>query len=234
MDFYKFSPEEVAAVKIRFPKLEYLSPGRWKGILDFDRIYKEYRIIDSYEIGIIAPSTYPGQIPIVHEFKNRPAKAAIKHHKQSVSDTHYNPERGACLCVRQEERIKFPPGSDIVFFIENLVIPYFYGLSYFEEHGRWPWREYGHGGFGPLEFYAEDKNQQTRESIQELATSIQLDKNWKKYRKQIRDPRPKSPCICGSNDPFEGCHILAWQGVSKVHYDLKALKMNVYKVFSKT
>ena len=234
MDSYEFSPEEVAAVKSRFPKLEYISTGVWKGILEFDHIYRDYRIIDSYEIGIAVPAIYPTRLPFVFDLKGRAMAAAKKHGKKSVLDSHWSPGHGVCLCVRQEEKIKFPPGSDMIFFIENLVIPYFYGLSYFEEYGQWPWREYGHGGLGVLERHAEETEEQTREDLGAILPVFRDDlKNWRKYRAQFVRPSGNKNCFCESGKQFFECHPLAWKGMVRLYEDLKRLRLNPYKFFSK-
>ncbi len=234
MDFYDFSKAEIAAVKKRFPKLNYTNPGAWKGILEFDSAYHEYRIIDKYEVIIIVPSDYPARMPFVSETGGRIPFIANKYRLKDIRDIHWTKENGACLCVRQEEKIKLPPGSNLVYFLENLVVPYFYGLSFFEERGRWPWREYSHGGLGLLEYYAEDPLEQTKESIEKLTPIFTGDKeNWKKYRAQLMSPSANKICICGSKQPFSDCrHGLAWRGLVRLHQDLKRLGLNPYKVFS--
>lgn len=233
MIFYEFTPEEIAAVKSHFPKLEYLSTGVWKGILEFDHIYRGYRIIDSYSIGIGVPAAYPSQFPHVTELGDRVTKAAAKYNK-SVLDAHWSQQNGACLCVKQEEKIKFPPGSDMVFFIENLVIPYFYGLSYFEEHGRWPWKEYSHGVLGILERHIEDSEKHTRESLELILPAFRDNPDWRKYRAQFVEPKGNKACLCKSGKAFSECHPLGWQGMVLLHEDLKRLNLNPYKFFFKT
>ncbi len=232
MDFHEFSSVEVAAVKSQFPKLGYISTGVWKGALEFDRVYRDYRIIDNYEISIAVPATYPDRLPHVSELGGRVVAAAKKHSKD-VLDAHWSSQNGACLCVKQEEKIKFPSGSDMVFFIENLVIPYFYGLSYFEEYGRWPWREYSHGCLGLLEFHAEDVADKTAEMIQELAVSFRNDAKWEKYRDHLLKPKPKRLCPCGSGKTFPDCHRGAWNGLIALRGDLRLLNLDAHKLFSR-
>lgn len=232
--FHEFPKEEIDAVKARFPKLNYISIGAWKGILEFDRVYRDYRIIDSYEIGIAVQSGYPDVFPHVTELQGRALAAAKKHNKNNSLDSHWSREHGACLCVRQEQKIKFPPGSDMVFFIENLVIPYFYGLSYFEEFGSWPWREYAHGGLGLLERHAEETTESTKESLRAILPIFRDDlKNWRKFRAQFMEPRGNRACICELGLPISDCHPLAWTGIVKFHNDLKRLGLNPYKFFSR-
>jgi hypothetical protein len=233
MEPYDFPPDEIAAMKKRFPKLKYEKKGLWIGTLDFDREYREYRIIDSYEVAI-RTYDYPNRLPFVTSKDDRIKSIVEKYKIKDVRDLHWTDGNGACLCVRQEEKIKFPPGSDFVYFMDNLVIPYFYGLSYFEENGYWPWLEYSHGGLGLLEYYAKDPIEQTAESIAALTDIFTGDKNnWRKYRAQIVNPNPNKACICGSGKPFSECtHALAWKGLARLRDDLKRLHLNPYKVFT--
>lgn len=234
MDLYDFSRAEIVSVRKRFPRLDCTKPGVWEGILEFDHKYRDYRIIDAYNIIIVTPPDYPDRMPLVSETAGRVFSIAKKHNLADIRDIHWTKENGACLCVRQQEKTKLPPGSDFVYFVENLVTPYFYGLSFFEEYGRWPWREYSHGGLGVLEYYAEDPTEQTKESIEKLVPVFTGDKaHWKKYRAQLVSPSINKICICGSKQSFSSCrHGLAWKGLLRLHEDLKRLGMNPYKVFS--
>jgi hypothetical protein len=234
MELYDIPTEEIVATKKRFPKLKHEKKGIWTGVLEFDREYREYRISDSFEIAV-GTYDYPTHLPFVTETGGRIKAIAEKYHLKDIRDVHWTNGSGACLCVRQEEKIKFPPGSDFVYFIDNLVIPYFYGLSYFEENGRWPWLEYSHGGLGLLEYYAKDPVEQTASSIAVLANVFTGDKdNWRKYRTQLMNPNSNKACICGSGNSFSRCsHTLAWKGLVRLHEDLKRLRLNPYKVFTR-
>lgn len=231
MSAYVFSEDEILAVKTRFPKLELIKPGVWRGVIDFDRVYRDYRIADSYEIGIIVLAGFPQTFPVVHEMSGRIKTIQEKHGLKTVADLHYNPSNGACLCVVQEKESRLPPGSDLVFFIENLVAPYFYGLSYFDEQSRWPWKEYGHGGLGVLEHYAEQWKGSDQELMRSLMPTFSADKHWRKYRKQFISPDPNTLCFCESGINISACHEKAWEGLLKISSDLKTLKINAYKFF---
>lgn len=231
---YEFSKSEINEVYHKFPKLKLTQKGVWEGTIDFDRTYRDYRIIDNYQIRIIIPDNYPDSIPFVQEIGGKAKAIAEKYNIKDPRDFHWNPGNGtACLCVKQQEKIKFPPGSTLVSFIENLVISYFYGLSYFKDHKKWPWREYSHGGLGILEYYAENPVEQTKDTLETLSVVFRDDVNWKKYRKHIKNPTNNKSCICGSKEPFAQCHSLAWQGLMRLHDDIHRLKLNAYKLFSK-
>ncbi len=231
---YEFSKSEINEVNHKFPKLKLTREVVWEGTIDFDKTYRDYRIIDNYQIRIIIPDNYPDSIPFVQEIGGKAKVIAEKYGIKDPREFHWNPENGTvCLCVKQEEKIKFPLGSTLAYFIENLVIAYFYGLSYFKDHKKWPWREYSHGGLGMLEYYAEDPIEQTKDSLKILSALFHDDINWKKYRKHIKNPTNNKSCICSSKKLFAQCHSLSWQGLMRLHDDIHRLKLNAYKLFSK-
>lgn len=232
--FYNFSQQEIHEVQAKFPQLKLEQQGVWKGALDFFAEYEGHQIKDTFEICIIAPNTYPDQIPFLVEVGGRTQAIAKKHGVADLRRLHCNPgqRNTACLCAKQEEKTKFPPGSNLVTFIENLVIPYLFGLSYFERHGKWaPWGEYSHGGLGILECHAEYPNDITEQDIKEVVKTLRADENWKEYSKQLRKPSGAKFCICGSRKPFIQCHRLAWQGLERLYSDIQSQKLNVRQLF---
>jgi len=232
---HEFSADEIAKVKAEYPKLDLVRPGTWEGEIDFDREYREYRIKDTYKVAITAPEGYPAFIPSLREIGGRTQAIAEKYKLTDIRDLHYNTNnRTACVCVKQEEKTKFPPGSDLVHFIEALAIPYLYGLSFYDEQGYWPWGEYSHGAIGLLEYYADDPSEQSKEDIEVIAGTFRDDLNWKRYSKQLRKPSPDKSCPCGKDKPFQKCHADAYRGLLRLNGDLKRLKLNPYKLFNRT
>ena len=225
---FEFSEKEIAEVKRKFSKLDLVRPYTWKGVLNLYAEFNGYPIRDSYEIEITASGEYPAQVPFMREVGGRTRAIAQKYKLNDLRSLHYNLSNGtACLCVKQMEKGRFPPGSNLVTFIDDLVIPYLYGLSYYDKNGRWPWIEYNHGSLGLLEFYAEDESEQTKESIQQVVAQVRLEINWKEYHKQFRKPSPEKLCVCGSRKPFQKCHPRAWPGVLRLHADLKRFQLNL-------
>lgn len=231
---YNFSQQEIDEVQAKFPQLKLEQQGVWKGALEFFAEYEGHQIRDTFEICIIAPNTYPAQIPFLVEVGGRTQAIAKKHGVTDLRRLHCNPgqRNTACLCAKQEEKTKFPPGSNLVTFIDNLVIPYLFGLSYFEKHSKWaPWGEYSHGGLGILECHAEYPNDITEQDIREVAKTLRADENWKEYSKQLRKPSGAKFCICGSRKPFSQCHRLAWQGLERLCSEIHSRKLNVRQLF---
>lgn len=229
---YDFSEEEISAVRNAFPKLTLKRQGVWEGEIDIDAVHNGERIQDQFEIAITATEPYPKQMPMMFEIGGRTKATAEKYKITDPRDLHCNPKDGtACLCVKQEEKMRFPPGSNLVDFIRELVIPYLYGLSYFDKHKKWPWGEYSHGGLGLLEFYAEDPTPLTKEDIEQVAEVFRADDNWKEYSRQLRKPSAERHCICRSGKSIRKCHPRAWQGVQRLHANLTRLEINIYKLY---
>lgn len=230
--YYDFSENEIAEVRNKFPKLTIKSQGVWDGEIDVNAVYGNVHIIDIFKIGIIASDKYPVELPVMIELGGRTDAIAEKYKIKNRQDLHYNiKSRVACLCVKQEEKIKFPDGSNLVTYIDDLVIPYLYGLSYFDQNGKWPWGEYSHGGLGLLEFYADDQSEQKIDDIKQTAKVFVADNNWKEYSKQIRKPSAQKACICGSGRQFQRCHPSAWRGILKLNTDIRQLGLNAYNLY---
>ncbi len=232
---YNFSKKEIDAVQTKFPKLKLEQQGVWKGIIDICAEYQGCQINDAFEVLIIAPDTYPSQLPFMIEGGGRTQAIAKKYKITDLRRLHCNPsqQNTACLCIRQEEKEKFPLNSNLIVFIENLVVPYLYGLSYFEKFGKWPWGEYSHGGLGVLEYHAEDPTELTEQNIKEITKLLRADENWKEYSKQLRKLSSEKFCICGSRKPFRKCHKKAWQGINRLHSDIHNFGFNVRQLFQK-
>jgi len=171
-------------------------------------------ISDQYEIEIEFLPDFPHSLPLVREMGGRIQRIAKKYNIQNICDLHVNKNKDntICLCPKPEEKLRYPDKVDIVHFINNLVMPFFYGLSYYDRHGKWPWREYSHGDLGILEFYAENKNlnnssalaKSCYESLSERGTKLVMTK------KRIKS---HWPCLCGSKEKFRRCHKLALEGL---------------------
>src|ERR1700684_1267857 len=105
-------------------------------------------------------------MPALFETGGRTAAIAAKYGIEDHRDLHRNPGTGAaCLCVKQEERRRFPKGANLPHFIEELVVPYLFGLSHFDDHGKWPWPDFSHGTLGIAEYYAETGNAPSCDSL---------------------------------------------------------------------
>jgi len=213
------SEEEKREVKTLFPNLEYFPSKRtWEGELSFNATYEGYTLSDCFNVRILIPLNYPYSLPLVSEYGGRIIKIREEKKLKHMQDLHYNPATNSiCLCAPHEEKIKFPPGSRFTFFLENLVIPYFFALSFFEKNDRWPWGDYSHGATGLFEYYYEKRGGFTREDIVELTKQLNFTTEWKifKTQKLTQD----SLCICGSKEKISTCHTMAFLGMKQLISD---------------
>jgi hypothetical protein len=222
-----FSKTEIIEVVARYPKLQLKSAGVLEGILDMHAEYDGSLLADSFTVQVTSSNPNSERIPALREIGGRTEAIARKYKIDDLRDLHRNLDGTACVCVRQMEGRKFPPGSSLLLFIEELAVPYLYGLSYYDKHGKWPWADYSHGTLGLLEFYAEDDAQKSEADIRDVIAQVKREHNWKEYHKQFRKPSADKLCVCGSRRPFHKCHSRAWRGVLRLHADLHRLNLNL-------
>lgn len=226
-----FSDEEILAVKSRYPGLERTGPGVVEGTLEMDAVYDDKPLKDSFQVRITALNPNSDRVPALYEIGKRIETIAEKLGITDLRTLHRNRDGTACVCVKQIEKRKYPPGSDLFVFVEELVVPYLYGLIHYEYNRVWPWGDYSHGSIGLLEFYAEDATSQTMEDIMEIFPTIRKELNWKEYHKQLRKPSAERSCLCGSGKPFRVCHKKAWLGLQHLRSEMLRLRFDFGSLF---
>jgi hypothetical protein len=227
-------PDDIVSFMARFPELLQVADNCncWRGPFTLHASFGGVAIEDAFEIEIETPPRYPNAIPVLREVGGRTEEIARKHRVRSILDLHKNPGPGtACVCVKQEETIRFPPGSTLNTFVDNLVVPYLYGLAFFDRNGRWPWGEYSHGTLGILEFVGDHGIEPSVEAIRSLAGDIQQDSEAKVLLQQLHRLSQNRHCPCGSRRPFRRCHANAWRGLLQMRRAMKKLGLSVKDVF---
>lgn len=208
-----FGEDEVREVTARHPGLRQTAPCVVEGQIEIHHRHGEDIRRDAFSIRITA-NNGTSRVPALYEIGGRTEAVMLKHRFKDIRDLHKNPGDGtACVCVKQEEALRFPPGARLSTFVEELAVPYLYGLSYVDEFGKWPWGEYEHGALGLLEYYADNPMQGDKQEIETVLTALKADDVWFRYRKQLTKPSAKRACICGSGKPFGACHPQAWRGL---------------------
>lgn len=180
------------------------------GILKFDMFYnferKNYilnppeefisnpnRIKDEYNIEVFLIKTDSSLLPPIREAGQR-IKSVAATKKKKLEDLHINKDGSVCLCFKKEEKDYLPRGFNLEDFFKNLVIPFFYAQSFYEENNSWPWGEYSHGNLALPEWFIE-KNKGI--------IKIKIVKNYLYKKEAIKGDWP---CICGSSSDFRNCH----------------------------
>ena len=198
----KVNDKEIQWLKSYFPNLQYeAKTQKIVGELDFCAYYDKASkklitgngdkdrerntfIRDVFEIEIRLDSIDSNGWPKVYEIGGRHRKIAKKC-KVKIIDLHIFPHDSAC-CLG----IKSAPERNfgIKRFIEELVIPFFYRLSYTEKFSITAarndlWGEYSHGEEGQIEYIKE---------IFDIYT-LDLGRN--------------DLCPCGSGKKYKKCHL---------------------------
>ena len=198
------SEEEIAEIETIFPKLEFdISSGLIYGEIDFEGFYErnakslmnleigangglehkrllENFIEDSYHIEINLSKINPlDHLPFVKETGGRVEKIS-QNIQCSEPDLHVFSGNTLCLGLNNS----LDPKISIIEFIQELIIPFLYRLSYAEKFGLEAtrdnlWGEYSHGPAGISEYNSEVSRKNGR----------------------------NKPCPCGSKLKYKHCHI---------------------------
>ena len=140
-------------------------------------------LCDSYSLRIDLNSIDRNGWPRVYEVGDRHQTTSKKHNVDAI-DLHFYPDGSCCLGIR------FSPERFLTVerFIDELVIPFLYRLSYVDKNGllaakRDLWGEYDHGNDGIRQYMKE---------MLDMAS---------------RDPGRNELCPCGSGRKFKRCHL---------------------------
>lgn len=213
--FFRGEVEEVLA---KHPGLRRIEPGVLQGLIEVNHAHDGVALIDRFRVRLTAGLSPRFPIPSLFEIGGRTEAIAQKHRLGGTDALHKNHDGSACVCVAQERTERFPPGSSLLNFVENLAIPYLYSLSYFERFGRLPWGEYSHGAMGLLEYY-DRKNLPVPpdEDLLLLVASMKASTGrWRQFRRQLLKQSGKRRCPCGSGKPFTRCHSRARRGLKRL------------------
>ena len=139
----------------------------------------------SYDIKISIPHSYPVELPKVYS----------SGYQLDERFEHTNPDTSFCLAVPFEERKLYDYEPTLLGFINNLVVPFLYGYSYFLKHGKHPFGEREHGDKGILNFYLELFGSSNAET---LILSL--------CKFAVAGYQPHEKCPCGSGKKVLKCH----------------------------
>lgn len=140
-------------------------------------------LCDSYSLRIDLNSIDRNGWPSVYEVGGRHEAISVKHNINAI-DLHFYRDGSCCLGIR------FSPERFLTIerFIDELVIPFLYRLSYVDKNGllaarRDLWGEYAHGDDG------------IRQYMNEMLDMVS------------RNPGRNERCPCGSGRKFKRCHL---------------------------
>ena len=140
-------------------------------------------LCDSFSIKIELDAIDQNGWPTVHEVGGRHARIADRENIATI-DLHFYPDGGCCLGLQflADRR------TTLKEFMDELVVPFFYRLSYADVHGlgttrKFLWGEYSHGDQGLREYLSD---------VADIARHGQ---------------GRNDPCPCGSGRKYKRCHL---------------------------
>ena len=196
----KITDRDLRWLRLHFPNLYYDADSRKiLGELDFCAVYDQesgkvtiadfaeetdFLIQDVFEIEIYLDDLDMNGWPKVFEVGGKYRRIAKKC-EVPIIDLHIYPHNRAC-CLG----LKYRDSQQLCIedFLDELVIPFFYRLSYTDKFGinrarEDLWGEYSHGDKGQMEHFLE---------IMNIAR---------------HNPGRNDPCLCGSGKKYKKCHL---------------------------
>lgn len=183
--------EQVQEILKRFPELKLSKIENdilVSGKININCEYLNEHIIDEYEVMIIINNNYPEKLPVIREINKR------------IPLRYGHVYRDGELCLATDDEIKLTLGENFTLsqWIDNFVIPYLFGYSYFEKYGVMPFGERSHGTTGIIEFYKDFFNVDNEDKAVNFLKFIRSFKSYK-YKGHYR-------CPCGSGKRVRDCH----------------------------
>lgn len=153
-------------------------------------------IEDSYKIRIRFEKWEHSNLPQVFETDERIKKSWEKWEK-GKEDLHIHGNGACCLCIKIAEREYLPNGFNFPDFFNNLIIPFFFGQSYFGKKGNWPWYEWRHGYYAAFDWYYRN-DKLSEEDIAEFVDFLKSHEKWDKTVELLCNGHIKGDgsCIC--------------------------------------
>ena len=196
----KITDSDIRWLRLHFPNLYYDADShKILGELDFCAVYDQesgkvtiaelaeetdFLIQDVFEIEIYVDDLDMNGWSKVFEVGGRHHQIA-QENSVNTADLHfYSDDDNCCLGIKCGNN----SGLRIERFFDDLVIPFFYRLSYTDKFGidrarRDLWGEYSHGDKGEIEYFLE---------IMDIAR---------------HNPGRNDPCPCGSGKKYKKCHL---------------------------
>lgn len=140
-----------------------------------------------------------------------------------VNDRHFAFDRSACLCSPLQEKEFLFPKFDFPKFLEQLVVPFLYGQSFYSRYNHWPWAEYTHGVTGLLESLVDEEILDA-DTIRNFLSMLAIEKGaWPDIRVALQRARIKGHtlCFCPKHDQIRRCHPKALIGIRKLEQEIK-------------
>jgi hypothetical protein len=162
------------------------------------------QIIDSFEVEMRVPQSYPKDLPDVVETGGRIEEGY----------PHRNPGVGTmCLGAPVQVRLAFMEEPTILGFVNRLVVPFLYGFAYWYRHDEHPFGELEHGNAGIAQYYRRRLG-----LADDLAVLSFLGYLFEHGFRGHHD------CPCGSRRKLRACHGNVARELLRAHTDFTFAK----------
>lgn len=183
---------------IQYPRLS-IAPNNTSngliisGIIEIDAVYKGVPLYGDFDIKIDIPEEFPKQFPVLYELSG----------KIPASFEHKYSDGSCCLGVTVELYKKLSMQPTLEYYINELVIGYFFSVLWFQRFGISPFGERSHGIAGVIEYYKEfwDTDDELL-AAKMLYTALKPNA----YRGHL-------PCPCGSGIIGRKCHSQQYKSI---------------------
>lgn len=156
-----------------------------QGLIQFRAEFMGNLIEESFLIEVEVLASYPQTLPIARELGGR---IPSKFHKLA--------DGALCLGAPLAMKISFSKEPTLLSFFENMIIPYLYSFSYFENNkNEFPYGELEHGAKGIISYYMELFEVKSADTVLNILYHL----SFKKVRGHL-------PCPCGSSLKIRNCH----------------------------
>ncbi len=181
---------EMGAISKLYPRLTLFKKSNCvvlEGFLDFTAVMPQYQAItDSYKVRIILSYNFPFTLPLVYELLGR----TKSFHTNPVVET---------LCLGAPPKLfkLLSTNPSILYFIEQILIPFLYKASYSVKYRMIPGGDLVHGLEGIAQYYAEELNEDydlILKFTQATDTGSIIKGHW--------------ICPCGSGKRVRDCHFI--------------------------
>jgi len=158
----------------------------FKGVLRFNFASpSDENISDEYHVEMRVPAGFPDAEPMVRETGRR------------IPSSYHKLKHGyLCLGTPTQIRMTLRRSPTLPTFVDLFVIPYLFGHSFYERHGKVPYGELAHGAPGIRQHLCDLFN---------VTSSKQPEKFLRVAGLKMRVAN-KHPCPCGSGRRLGQCH----------------------------
>lgn len=162
-------------------------------------------LIEVYNIDVYPTNKYPYRYPFVFEIGGKVPR--------NINWHVFEDSGNCCLGSIPEEISRCSKGITLLWFLNEIVVPYFYAQTFRRENGYFL-NERPHGIDGDIDFYYEVlKTRDLKKNLQYL-----------EYIKTNPKPERTSSCFCGSGEKYRKCHKLAYTAFAEIRdYEINML-----------